>query len=175
MSGYGHISVLAFSYTLSRLLFALVLIPPYLVKISYQVLPTILSNAVCLLSVKGLERLVTDTDRYRAHAQHIAKQQLDGTFVFSEADLYLGVNKWTDQLLWADKTEQFTVCGATVRFVHLKPSHDADSGSNGIAPRRPIVLLHGNPSWTYMWRNVSLTNYNVICIKRPSGSKRYLP
>lgn len=169
MSGYGHISVFAFSYTLCRLLFALALIPPYLVKTSFQVLPTILSNAVCLLSAKGLERLVTDTDRYRAHAQHIAKQQLDGTFLFSEADLHRGVNKCTNQIQWADKTEEFTICGATARFVHLKPRHDANSGTNGTAPRRPIVFLHGNPSWTYMWRNVSLTNYNMICIKHPNG------
>ncbi|KAJ5999354.1 hypothetical protein N7451_007164 [Penicillium sp. IBT 35674x] len=154
MSGYGLISVFAFSYTLCRLLFALVLIPPYLLKLSFQVLPTILSNAVCLLSAKGLERLVTDTDRYRAHAQHIAKQQLDGTFVFCDTDLHRGVNEWMDHLKWANDTEEFTVCGASVRFVHLKPSQNANSGSNSTAPRRPIVFLHGNPSWTYMWRNV---------------------
>jgi pimeloyl-ACP methyl ester carboxylesterase len=47
---------------------------------------------------------------------------------------------------------EVSIGGATARFIHLKSRDDA--GDNGIQPpRRPIVFLHGNPSWSYVWRS----------------------
>lgn len=157
---YGHLSVFTLSFTLCRFLFALVLVPPYLLTLMVQVLPTIISQAPWLLSSSGREKLVAETDRYRAHAQHIAKEQLDGTYEFRSVDLHRGVNEHTKRLPWADETEEFVVCGATARFIHLNKG--ACNGHNDNEPRRPIVFVHGNPSWSYMWRNVSLHDPGLL-------------
>lgn len=60
---------------------------------------------------------------------------------------------WMNDLPWENETEEFSVCGATVRFVHLKPLVDGDSGKT--KTKKNFLFLHGKPGWSYVWRNVS--------------------
>ena len=161
MSLYGRLGSFLLSFTLCRLFLALALLPLYLITLAVQILPTVLSHTPCLLSSNGRDELVAATERYRAHAQGVAKQQLDGTYNFKNADLYKGDGQKTKHLKWAEETEEFMVCGATARFIHL--NKDIHSRHNDEI-RRPIVFLHGNPTWSYMWRNVCrhlLRNYHL--------------
>lgn len=158
ISVYGYLSVFTLSSTSFRFILVLVLLPLYLLKLLLEVLPTILSNATSLLSPGGWDKLTSDTDTYRDLTQQTAKQQLDGSYEFKESDLYRlsrGGNGWMAHVQWGDVTQEFTVCGATARFIHFRPVHGAFSGGNDILPRQPFVFLHGNPSWSFMWRNVS--------------------
>lgn len=134
------------------------LLPFYLIKILVGTLPTLLQNAAYLLSPGGWDKLVTDTENYRADTQLVAMQQLHGSYSFKEADVHRltrGGNGWMSDMVWSDETEGFTVCGATARYAHLRPANCDLSNGDQSASRRPIVFLHGNPSWGFMWRNVS--------------------
>jgi pimeloyl-ACP methyl ester carboxylesterase len=61
---------------------------------------------------------------------------------------------------WHDHTEEFVVCKARVRYIHLRPA--AVNGGSSAAPlKRPIVFLHGSQSWSYTWRKVCSIIYSV--------------
>ena len=152
---YGHLSVFLLSSTLLRFVFVLVLLPPYLLKLVAQVLPTILWNVAFLMSSRGRDRLATDADLYRGHTHRLAKEQLDGSYEFREADLNRDGNCWLDCIRWPSKGGEFTVCGATARFTHLTATDNLGLNRHEKKRLPPIVLLHGNPSWSFMWRNVS--------------------
>lgn len=156
MTLYGRISVLLLSSTLFRFLFALFLLPPYVFKLVMQVLPGVLWRATSLLSPRGRDQLAADTDCYRQYAEHLANEQLNGSYRFQEFHLHRSENSCLDCLELPLQQGEFTVCGATARFVYAGSSHNADSSRGAEGRRRPIVLLHGNPSWSYMWRNVRL-------------------
>ena len=71
---------------------------------------------------------------------------LDGSFTFREHQLLrANTRKCLQEAHWSPHTEWFSVCGASVGVVHQKPA---------VTSGQTIVLLHGNPSWAFMWRNV---------------------
>jgi pimeloyl-ACP methyl ester carboxylesterase len=59
---------------------------------------------------------------------------------------------------WAHDIHEFDVCGATVRYIHLRPSYSSVL-QDGRRTHRPVVFLHGNLSWSYLWRNVISSYY----------------
>jgi hypothetical protein len=156
LTAWGYLSAFLLSFTINRALLAYALLPFYLLSLAYNVLPTILWNAPRLLLPNGWSRLVKDAEEYRQRADALAQSQLEGKYRFKEDEILRTDQKgkgWMADMPWRDNMEEFNVCGATARYVHLKPSYRSIATDNKTS-HRPIVFLHGNPSWSYMWRNV---------------------
>lgn len=148
---YGYMSGFFLSFTVSRLFMVGALLPIYLAKTYLQVLPTVLGGVYNLLSLSGRKELIQNTESYRQAADRRAESHLQDSFAFKDEDLYRVQphgRGWMNDIQWSDRTGEASVGGAAARYVHLSPT-------DGQAPRRPIVFLHGNPSWSYTWRNVS--------------------
>ncbi|KAL3470297.1 Alpha/Beta hydrolase protein [Aspergillus californicus] len=146
----------ALSFTITRLVLNAVLIPLYLYKLGLSMLPSIAKNAFKLLTPGGRSRLIQDADLHRSRAATLANRQLNGIYQF-KPDEFFHVQRdgpgWMQELPWSNDTHEFKVCGATVRYIHLKPSY-SDILQDGARNHKPVIFLHGNPSWSYMWRNV---------------------
>jgi hypothetical protein len=150
---YESLSVFLLSFTICRLCAISILLPVYILQVSYRLLPTVLRNIRCL--ILPWNKLIEDTESYRRQGAMQAQLQLEGKYVFREDDIVRvdrSEKQWMNDIPWHDKTEEFLVCGARVRFVHLRPA--IDSSRSGCLPKRPIVFLHGSRSWSYMWRKV---------------------
>lgn len=151
---YERISVFILSFTVCRLFAISVLLPVYISRGLFRLLPTILRNIWCL--ILPWNKLSEDAEAYRRHQAIHAQLQLEGKYTF-EDDEIVRVDRrgklWMNDIPWHENTEEFLVCGARVRFVHLRPDA-ADCGRNGCLPKKPIVFLHGSRSWSYMWRKV---------------------
>ncbi|KAL4906984.1 hypothetical protein BDW74DRAFT_176580 [Aspergillus multicolor] len=157
LSAIGHISSFILSFTLTRILLTSILLPLYLYKFLLLLLPATLKNSIYLLiGSSGWNRLINHTDNYRNESDTLAQSQLNGSYRF-KADEIFHVTKnsrgWMDSAPWANETEEFEVCGAKVRYVYLRASYSSIL-QDGRREHRPIVLLHGNPSWSFVWRNV---------------------
>ncbi|KAF4211426.1 hypothetical protein CNMCM5878_002636 [Aspergillus fumigatiaffinis] len=153
---WGYLSAFLLSFTINRAFLASALLPLYLLSLAYSVLPTILWNAPRLLLPNGWKTLMKDAEQYRQRADSLAQSQLEGKYKFKDDEIIRTDQKgkgWMADMPWRDNVEEFNVCGATARYVHLKPSYRSIATDNK-ASHRPIVFLHGNPSWSYMWRNV---------------------
>ncbi|KAI9372819.1 Alpha/Beta hydrolase protein [Aspergillus egyptiacus] len=152
----GYMSAYILSFTVARLILNAILIPLYLYKLMVAIAPTASKNALRLLTLGGWSRLVREADTYRARADSLAVAQLEGTYQF-RADEVFHVDRnsrgWMESLPWANDTHEFSVCGATVRYIHLRPSY-SDILQDGKKSHKPVVFLHGNVTWSYMWRNV---------------------
>ncbi|EAW13696.1 haloalkane dehalogenase family protein [Aspergillus clavatus NRRL 1] len=151
--GSGYLSSVLLSSTIIRALLAYALLLPYLLKLAYKTLPTILWNAPKLVTPNTLVR---DTEQYRKRADAVAQAQLEGKHRFARDEVLRTERNgkgWMANMPWQDHTGEFTVCGATVRYVHLKPSYRSVA-QDVKTTHRPIVFLHGNPSWSFMWRDV---------------------
>ncbi|GIC92436.1 haloalkane dehalogenase family protein [Aspergillus udagawae] len=156
LSAWGYLSVFLLSFTINRAFLASALLPLYLLHLAYSVLPAILWNAPRLLFPNGWITLMKDAEQYRKRADALAQSQLEGKYKFKDDEIIRTDQKdkgWMADMPWRDNVEEFTVCGATARYVHLKPSYRSIATDNK-AFHRPIVFLHGNPGWSYMWRNV---------------------
>ncbi|GIJ90940.1 hypothetical protein Asppvi_009905 [Aspergillus pseudoviridinutans] len=156
LTALGYLSVFLLSFTINRAFLASAVLPLYLLSIAYSVLPTILWNAPQLLLPNRWRALMKDAEQYRQRADALARSQLEGKYRFKEDEIIRTDQKgkeWMADMPWRDNVEEFNVCGATARYVHLKPSYRSIATDNK-ASHRPIVFLHGNPSWSYMWRNV---------------------
>ncbi|KAL2815206.1 Alpha/Beta hydrolase protein [Aspergillus cavernicola] len=152
----GYLTSFLLSFTLSRVILNVVLVPLYLYKLTLSMIPHIIKNAFKLLYPGGWSRLVGEAETYRARSDSLAMSQLDGTYQFTEDELFhvdRDCRGWMETLPWANDTHEFNVCGATVRYVHLRPSY-SNILQDGKKNHKQIVFLHGNPSWSYMWRNV---------------------
>lgn len=152
-----------FSFTIIRLWAVSVLIPAYIFVKLVEVLPWALANSKHLLSFSGPSHLLAASNVIRKHEAGIAEQQLQGTFQFRQGQLqYLGFSgrhKIRSAANWLPNIEKLAVNGATAVVVVEKPDPRDDNGKS-------IVLLHGNPSWSYMWRDVSLVSSSglrVLC------------
>ncbi|KAL4863193.1 hypothetical protein BDV12DRAFT_177828, partial [Aspergillus spectabilis] len=156
MTLIGHLTSFILSFTISRVALTAVVLPLYLYKLMLSMLPSVLRNAFNLSTPHGWSRLSDRTEQYRSKSDTLAHSQLDGSYQFKPDEVF-HVDKnsrgWMETIPWANDTEEFTVCGATVRYIHLKPSYSTVL-QDGKKSHRPIVFLHGNPSWSYMWRNV---------------------
>lgn len=152
----GYLSAFLLSFTINRAFLASALLPLYLLSLAYRVLPTIFRNAPRLLLPNWWKTLVRDAEQYRQRVDALAQSQLEGTYRIKDDEILRTDRKgkgWMADMPWRDNVEEFSVCGATARYVHLKPSYRSIATDNK-ASHRPIVFLHGNPSWSYMWRNV---------------------
>ncbi|CEL07036.1 hypothetical protein ASPCAL10202 [Aspergillus calidoustus] len=152
----GYLISFALSFTISRVLLVSILLPLYLCKLVLTLIPSILRNVTQLFAPNGWNRLVESAESYRAQSDSLAYAQLNGSYTFRPDELFHIPEKsrgWMENVPYANDTHSFTVCGATVRYIHLKPSYSSIL-QDGKKTHRPIVLLHGNPSWSYMWRNV---------------------
>ncbi|KAL5342034.1 Alpha/Beta hydrolase protein [Aspergillus crustosus] len=152
----SHGAAFALSFTITRAALTALILPVYLYKLFLSMLPSILLNSFHLSTPSGWSRLADRADQYRSKSDTLAHAQLDGSYKF-KLDEVFHVEKysggWMESAPWANDTEEFDVCGATVRYIHLKPSYSSML-QDGKKEHRPIVFLHGNPSWSFMWRNV---------------------
>ncbi|GAD98724.1 haloalkane dehalogenase family protein [Paecilomyces variotii No. 5] len=147
---YGILSTYSLSWTTARLCVVIFLLPLYILSVALRVLPYVAFNAIHLFSEDGRRHLVSKTDGYRAAERERAQKQLRGSFVFRGIELQrLGRDEMTE-LPWGDRTQTLRVCGADARFIKVRPRVTLP----GETSRPPIVLLHGNPSWSFMWRNI---------------------
>lgn len=173
LTGWGDLSAFLLSFTINRALLAYALLPFYLLSLAYSVLPTILWNAPRLLVPNGWSRLIKDAEQYRQRADSLAQSQLEGKYKFKDDWIIRSDQKgkgWMADMPWRDNVEEFNVCGATARYVHLKPSYRSIATDNKTS-HRPIVFLHGNPSWSYMWRNVR--SYMILILSCQLTIRRY--
>ncbi|OJZ84827.1 hypothetical protein ASPFODRAFT_83039 [Aspergillus luchuensis CBS 106.47] len=139
MTSYGYAATFVMSFTVCRLILFGSFLPIYLGKLSCNIIPTGVRNFPSLFSSQGRNRLIREAEEYRGRCESLAIAQCQGTYRFSESNLYRV----------SDCTTEIAICGATVRFMHQKPTLDGPAGC-----RRPIIFLHGNPSWSYMWRSI---------------------
>lgn len=138
------------SYTIARLWGAVfVFLPAYVAAVTLPAIPHIIKNISLLLTASRREFLIQRSDGYRRSEEQRAKQQLEGTFHFQSSELHQpDVQAICKEAGWFPQTEDFEVCGARVSVVHeLPPGTVKRSGQT-------VVLLHGNPSWSFMWRNI---------------------
>ncbi|KAL4971955.1 Alpha/Beta hydrolase protein [Aspergillus desertorum] len=153
----GYLSAFILSFTTTRLVLVFILLPLYLYRFLLSLLPATIKNSIYLLiGPSGWSRLVEHTQTYRNQSDALAQAQLDGSYRFKPTEVFhIARNSrgWMGAAPWANETEEFEVCGATVRYLHLRASYSAVL-QDGKREHRPIVFLHGNPSWSYMWRNV---------------------
>ncbi|KAL2816983.1 Alpha/Beta hydrolase protein [Aspergillus granulosus] len=152
----GYLTSFALSFTISRILLVSALLPLYLSKHILTIIPSIIRNITNLLSPRGWSQLAESTKAHRMRSDALAYAQLNGSYRFKSDELFHIVENsrgWMESILYANDTHSFTVCGATVRYIHLKPSYSSIL-QDGRKMHRPIVLLHGSLSWSYMWRNV---------------------
>ncbi|KAL2831637.1 Alpha/Beta hydrolase protein [Aspergillus pseudoustus] len=156
MTVAGHLSSFILSFTINRAILLSALLPLYLYKLVLTLIPSILRNLTNLISPGGWSRLVERAESHRTRSDARAYAQLNGSYQFKPDELFhiaAHSRGWMENIPYANDTHSFTVCGATVRYIHLKPSY-SNILQDGRKTHRPIVLLHGNPTWSYMWRNV---------------------
>lgn len=152
---YGNLSQCLLSFTFLRLILAASLLPVYMIKKTFVILPTVVSNLNLLLAASGRSRLVRDAERYREEEQSMAELQFEGKYRFPKEKIFR-ISKdeekgWMNDRQFSTETKEMSVCGVTARYVHLRP----DITTTGISEnKRPLVFLHGNPSWIFIWRNV---------------------
>ena len=147
---FFHLGVLFLSSTIVRMTIVLLyLLPAYILFKTIEVLPSVYKRCHLLLTLSGRDQLVKESDQQRAREEDLARRQDDGSCIlFHEAELFrTDAKKCLGQAHWSPQTERFSVCGAGVGVIHEKPER---------VTGQTIVLLHGNPSWSFMWRNVSL-------------------
>lgn len=97
-----------------------------------------------LFSSDGRSQLRQAADSYRQKEQRIAAEQYDGTYRFAREN----VLEWDKNLLWNPDWVEIEVCDIRARITHTK-SPVPGNGS------KKIILVHGNPSWGYIWRNIT--------------------
>lgn len=139
------------SSTLLRVCIAISLLPVYVAVQLLPILPAALLKSRLLLTKSGRRRLVRLADSYRDEEEQRATEQWKGSFQFKSEQLLRNgdARGAIDSLSWSPRMETFEVDGAHVNVVHEQPA--AGQFRSG----KKILLLHGNPSWSFMWRNVS--------------------
>lgn len=135
--------VLFFQSTLLRLAIAIYIFPIWCTYKFLEVCPDVLSNASELLTHNGRARLRQSTDAYRKEDEARAAQQFAGTYQFNPKN----VLAYDHAHAWKPNRVEINVCGVKCRIIHVKPLlQNPDS--------KQIIMVHGNPSWSYIWRNV---------------------
>lgn len=143
------------AYNVTRFLVVCMFFPLYVLTVISPMIPYMIVNFMSLFSESGWNMLIRTTEFHRDRQSEQAQAQFDGKYEFPENMLFRvkrGGYEWMDDMPWTDNTAEFKVCGATVRYVHLKPAIDGDSGE----VKKSILFLHGNPTWSQIWRRVCL-------------------
>lgn len=152
----GYLSSILLSFTISRIFLAAIVIPLYVFKVAFSLIPSTIKNSINLITPTGWSRLVQKTEEYRSRSDTLAHSQLEGSYRFKRDEIFhveKGSKGWMQSAPWANDTHEFDICGATVRYIHLRASYSSVL-QDGRRTHRPIVFLHGNLSWSYLWRNV---------------------
>jgi hypothetical protein len=148
------ISTSLLSYGIFQLFAISILLPAYFARALTDLIPTIVGTIWCLIF--PWDKLIEQTESSRRQSAMFAQLQLEGKYIFRDGDI-ARVNRsgkeWMNNILWGEHTEEFEVCGARARFVHLRPERSDDS-STSTSSKRPILFLHGSRSWSFMWRKV---------------------
>ncbi len=134
-----------------RLLLALSLLPIYAFVKLVPLLPAAITRSLMLPWKRGRSSLISASDSYRSLEKERAVAQMHGDFKFTVEQLVprREARGSIDSLGWSPHREAFELEGVQVSVVHEQPSKgQARSG-------KKILFLHGNPSWSFMWRNVS--------------------
>lgn len=151
-------SVFLLSFTVIRIWLALVLLPLYCSAQALFALPHIISWLSFLLTSSGRMKLRARCYGYRRGETDLAAEQYQGTFHFAPQRVEYSSSGATT---WDVPRVEVEVCGIKARVAHFKPTGVQNNG-------KTIVLLHGNPSWSYMWRNIapslSIAGYEVLCV-----------
>ncbi|OAP56362.1 hypothetical protein AYL99_09541 [Fonsecaea erecta] len=131
-------------YTLVRLSLVIFLLPVYFYCQIFSALPTIIRNSVRLFSGVGRRGLRNASEVCRREERHIAEQQWHDTYRFPKTAAISGsasAKRWKAPMVCV------SVCGLSVRVVHTRPM-------SSFPDRKQILLLHGNPSWSFVWRAI---------------------
>ncbi|BCS23016.1 haloalkane dehalogenase family protein [Aspergillus puulaauensis] len=123
----GYLSSFLLSFTINRIFLAAILIPLYLSKVAFSLLPSAIQNSINLVIPSGWSRLVQNTEQYRSRSDTLAHSQLDGSYRFKEDEVFhveRDSSGWAKSAPWADDTYEFNVCGATVFPSLLDSGHD---------------------------------------------------
>jgi len=114
-------------------------------------LPFLLKNGRYLLTHSGREHLRHQGNASRRQRKNQAMLQLDGKYRFDDdlVERTSQITKVVDHIntLWPAEREYFDVCNLRACVVHEIPKQRGEGS-------RRVVLLHGNPSWSFMYRNI---------------------
>jgi hypothetical protein len=135
----------------NRLLLAVSLLPLYAFVKLIPLLPAAIIRSFMLPWKHGWSSLISASDSYRSLEKERAAAQMNGEFRFSGKELLpRGEARGSiSSLVWSPHMETFELEGVQVSVVHEQP------GKGQARSGKKILLLHGNPSWSFMWRNVS--------------------
>jgi hypothetical protein len=144
--------VVLLSSFLIRLVLALSLLPLYIAVKIAPLLPIAICKSALLLSKRGRDKLISSSDSYRDLEKDRAAAQSKGDFKFQDTELLQSQDARgsIEKLAWDCPRKVFDVAGAQVNVFHKQP------GEGHSRSGKKILLLHGNPSWSFMWRNVSM-------------------
>jgi hypothetical protein len=158
--------VVLLSSFLVRLVLTLSLLPTYIVVKIAPLLPMASCRSALLLSKRGRDKLISSSGSYRDLEEDRAAAQSKGDFKFQDTELLPSQDARgsIDTLDWDCPREVFDVAGAQVNVFHKQP------GEGHSRSGKKILLLHGNPSWSLMWRNVSMTLKRIFSML----SKNYI-
>jgi hypothetical protein len=143
-----------FDFTVVRLLDLALLLPLYLILAFFRSFPrAIFRNFGSLLSRTGRKKLAERGNISRWQRENQGKLQLDGTFRFHSdvVERTSEIKEVVDKIegVWPAKREYFDVSNLKAYVVHAVPDETKRSDEG-----RKLLLLHGNPSWSFMYRNV---------------------
>lgn len=145
---YFVIAAALMNVTIIRFGIAIVLFPLYLfVAFVRSVLPGLVARSHWLLTEHGREKLVGRGTSARLRRESLAEDQFRGDFNFVAEDIEHTEDavRAVERMggIWPVMREFFDVCPG------IQASVVRAGNANGV----PVVLLHGNPSWSYMYRN----------------------
>ena len=108
-------------------------------------------NVPCFLPKRGRDKLISSLRLLPRPGKDRAAAQSKGDFS-SKTELcrVKMQRKHRKALLGTARRKVFDVAGAQVNVFHKQP------GEGHSRSGKKILLLHGNPSWSFMWRNVSM-------------------
>ena len=140
---------LIMDFTIVRLFIACFTVPIYVVlAFSRSVLPYALSNLPLCTSTEGRRELARRGEANRNAREEQGRKQFEGTFEFRTENVERGAESRmvVERVkgVWSVKREFFDVCGGVKAAVVREGPRDG----------KKAVLLHGNPSWSFMYRNV---------------------
>lgn len=138
------------SFTCIRLLCAVFLLPIYLIVAFYRsVWPFLVRRGLLLATADGRRELRKSGEQNMVERLLQGQQQYQGDYVFDRETFAPGSREGRafdkGPTGWPASKEYLSVCGLRACVFHKKPAGKS---------KRTLVLLHGNPSWSYMYRHV---------------------
>ena len=145
-------------FTVIRIWLASILLPLYCLVQALFALPYVTPRLPLLLTSSGRTKLQAQCYAYRQIENDIASEQYQGMFYFPPQ---MVEHSSPTATVWNVSRVEVEVCGIKARVAQFKPIGVQNNG-------KTIVLLHGNPSWSYIWRNIapslSVAGYEVLCV-----------